>query len=431
MPEDPNAKLNEALLDDPEGIPKGRLEAVLTEAPRWLIVAAGLAYATGFLIVSAFLESFGVRDTTGEFLRLRYLTVGFYFLMFLGSLLVIAVSLIGAARQHGDELKVARANGKHSHGKGDGSKILKDDATQTMQAFSGFNRFWHAAVRYLNFLAVLALLVGFASFPRNSSPLLWLAGFVCLTLFGTVGLTWLWQSFTGVWKKGFRRKLLALWQKLCTALAAYKSGALLISTFVAIALVFLDAVILRLFHVRLKELFRLETLLFVIFLFMLGYVLYHTFFRRPSLSERAHRIFMGTRIALSLALYYLCVLSFSYGIYPLMSGAKGGGYFGDAGYIVLVLRGQARPLPDTLMSTPTECNCRSQSKELVLIEQESNVVYVADPEENGGIGMWIKAAIRPTVYEVQMSDILSIEHHPGNLTPRSASASAAHKSQTP
>src|ERR1039458_10070765 len=96
--EDPATKDDEFELIT-EDAPKRVLESVLSEAPRWLFVVVGVAYSTGFLVVSMYMESFGVKDTAGEFLRLQYLTIGFYFLIFLASLMAISVTLVGAHRQ--------------------------------------------------------------------------------------------------------------------------------------------------------------------------------------------------------------------------------------------------------------------------------------------------------------------------------------------
>ena len=59
----------------------------------WFFVFLGFTYATGFVIVSTYLGSFGVQDATGDILRLKYLQVGFYFLFFLGSLVVMTFAL--------------------------------------------------------------------------------------------------------------------------------------------------------------------------------------------------------------------------------------------------------------------------------------------------------------------------------------------------
>jgi hypothetical protein len=392
--------------------------AVITEAPRWLFVVVGVAYATGFLVVSAYLRTFGITDTTGEFLRLRYFAIGFYFLVFLGSVMTMCVSLVGAHRlaQEGE-----------------------DKATQTKAADNYPTSFINALFRYLLFLVFIALMVGFAPFQQSTWPRLLLAASVCLTLLGTVWLNLLVKLYKIGVGKAVSRSIKALCNSMKEHPAAWVLG---------VALLALDTIIVIIFKVPYRDLWRVETALFVIWVSMLGYVIYHTFFRRPGLPVNAHKMFMGVRVALSLALYYLCVLSFAHGIYPLMSGEKGGGYFADAGRVVIVLRGDVRPLPEALMEKvptpvvpaaqplavstkekaarkkgrtspdrvqnaateqlPTRSN---RSYELVLIEQEPTALYVADPNEKGGAECWIKAGIRPIVYEVQMSDVAGLEHH--------------------
>jgi hypothetical protein len=378
-----------------EDTPKRLMESVLSEAPRWLFAVAGVAYSTGFLVVSVYLESFGVKDTSGEFLRLRYLTIGFYFLMFLGTLMTILVTLVGAHQQRAEDTAASAHPTKRSYGWGD------DEEVRPEQLSPSKSRFIQALWRYLLFLVVIALVAGFADFPSSIWPLLVLLIFVFLTLFGTISI----DKFEKLRKTSTRAEA-----RRALLTDVYEPPKAIMTQWLFAVLVVLGMVTLFMFRVRFIGLVvHAETYLFVTLLLALGYVIYHSIFRRPGLSEKDHRMFMGTRIALSLALYYLCVLSFANGIYPLMSVEKGGGYFGNAGRVILVLRGNALPLPEGLMDRSKSCN---RTRELVLIEQEPSVIYIADPLEKGGTQNWVRAANRPTVYEVQMSDILSIEHRP-------------------
>jgi hypothetical protein len=354
-----------------------------------------------------YMESFGVKDTAGEFLRLQYLTIGFYFLIFLASLMAISVTLVGAHRQRLNELESRSPSANHSRDR-------QHKEQQQPRRDSAKSRFIQALYRYLLFLIVIALVFGFGEFPHDKRPIVLLLAFVCLTLLGTVLISRVAQGVSQL-KNG--HGVSETWRTLRTGV--YQPPKPFLGHALFVILFVLGFVILPMFHVRIRQLAeRAETYLFVILLVMLGYVLYHSFFRRRGLPEKDHRMFMGTRIALILSLYYLCVLSFAYGIYPLMSASKGGGYFGDAGRVALVLRENERPLPDKLMDKAGRCN---RTIELVLIEHEPNVLYVADPSDDGGADKWIRAAFRPTVYEVQMADILSVEHRPAPALKQQAS----------
>jgi hypothetical protein len=101
-----------------------------------------------------------------------------------------------------------------------------------------------------------------------------------------------------------------------------------------------------------------------------------------------------------------------------MSPARGGGNFQSSGRVVLVFRHQETGLPDGLMTSAGSCELR-RSNALIIIAQNPTYLYVADPEDPikaGGAQGWVKPDIRPTVYELQMADIISIEHQPHNMT---------------
>jgi hypothetical protein len=49
--------------------------------PYWFLAFVGLIYASGFLVVSSFLETFGIRDAGADLWKTRYIHIGVFCLM--------------------------------------------------------------------------------------------------------------------------------------------------------------------------------------------------------------------------------------------------------------------------------------------------------------------------------------------------------------
>ena len=186
----------------------------------------------------------------------------------------------------------------------------------------------------------------------------------------------------------------------------------------------------------------LPVVILALFLMTLGWLSYRALFPRPELSKGEHRGYMAVRAALGVPIYYLCVLTFAYGMYPFMSVSKAGGYFAGSEFVRLAVRqtrdvrqimhgSDSRPQPDTaarqvegsqapLEVLPAELMASDiLSKPLVLLEENSSTVFVADPNDppgdhggSAGVRCWTDFQCRPRVFEIQLSNLSRIEHLP-------------------
>jgi hypothetical protein len=95
---------------------KEEIKPFVSHAPALFAVVIGLAYATGFLIVSTYLGSFGIQESTSDILRIKYLQVGFYFLLFFGTLVVLILTLTRAILQKEDHQQYDPSVGEESKG---------------------------------------------------------------------------------------------------------------------------------------------------------------------------------------------------------------------------------------------------------------------------------------------------------------------------
>jgi hypothetical protein len=435
-------------------------ERAWSYGPLAFTLVVGFAYATGFLIVSTYLDSYGIPEETNDFLKLKYLQVGLYFLLFFGSIVVLTLTLIRAfalARSseqskpeeaHGTAIAAVAANEPSTRPSAAvpsdpgtpsprGSSVVEDAATKLHKARQQSARtVMFALPVWIEFLLFIYVTVGFAEpnqTGRESMP--WVASLVAVCFVSMATIYWLGRDLA-------RRNP-----------DADKIAGLLYLLVVLIIEPYLGWHVIRPFDGKLIDFVKLDSeplLILFILLFTLGFLLYRTVFPRSEFGDEEHRSYMPLRIALGLPLYYLCVLTFAYSIYPFMSVSKAGGYFAGSEFVRLTLREphpkhtsegcQARGAVEPCIATngtgaPAEASqvwsdalpkalmeSNTQSKPLVLIEENSTSVFVADPPDPtdppanssapGGVKCWTDFQCRPTVYEIQTSSLTRIDHIP-------------------
>lgn len=81
--------MEEDKIDSGPGSPKGNTEkggfAAVERILQVLSITFVITYISGYLVTSTFLNSYGIAADTSEFLKARYLYVGFLYLLFLAS----------------------------------------------------------------------------------------------------------------------------------------------------------------------------------------------------------------------------------------------------------------------------------------------------------------------------------------------------------
>ncbi len=372
----------------------------------WFAALVGLAYATGYLIVSTYLNSFGIEDASGDILRLRYLQVGFYFLIFLGSLVVLTTYLFRELFSQSEE----------------------GDSSPHISALS--------IPVWILFLLAIYMAVVFGEPSRTGRESLpWVASLVAVSFSVSTLLYWFRTKFS------LRNPDFSIVNRVFYLLLLLIVGAL-------------GWKVTQPFEAKVKEFLVLEwemVLILLVFMAALGWMFYRAAFRRPEMSARVHAQYMPLRAALGLPLYYLCVMTFAYGVYPFVSTSKAGGYYADSELIKLEVRTPGNdqtgipvrrsdtdltkaPWPKPHLSSrsvytfqpqgevlpPELMEAASESKPLVLIEENSDAIFVADPSEPAnpppghfrGVKCWTDFECRPRVFEIQLLNLLRVEHIP-------------------
>ena len=62
-------------------VPPGNRSDLSRTIPYWFIALVGLIYASGFIVVSSFLETHGLRDAGSDLWKIRYIRIGVFCLM--------------------------------------------------------------------------------------------------------------------------------------------------------------------------------------------------------------------------------------------------------------------------------------------------------------------------------------------------------------
>ncbi len=392
--------------------PPGELKESLSHASSWFFVAVGFAYATGFIIVSSYLGSFGVQDATGEILRIKYLQIGFYFLFFFGSLVLLSLVTLRAVIHYRTALR---------------SKVEKKNLG-LMRMMSLLLPVW------IVFLFVIYLVVGFADpheTGRQSLP--YVALLVATSAMGCAAVYGLDKALRVKLDRHDRYFLGITW-------IAY--------LLLLISVLWISYWVIEPLRTKLLEFVLLQwpiIFILIVYLAVLGWIGYRAVIPRPEMKLDEHKQNMWLRVSIALPIYYLCVLSFAYGVYPFLSVSKAGGYYAGSELVKLTIRpsnaGQSddpiQPAGSGARAGSRQNNKTKQGqqvgrppnmppeimdpeKQWVLIEENSRSIFVADsndpkdppPGHPRGVKCWTDFACRPRVFEISMRNVVRIEHLP-------------------
>lgn len=330
------------------------LRALLKHSPTIGLVISAVIYATGFLIVFIFHDSYRLRAVDTDLFKVRFFHVGIMFAALLGNIAFPIVAFATYIR-------------------------YRDGPPKWVLGPLGIIAF---TIMIFNFLFVLFFL------PPGTFRNWNVQSGLIATVVIPVGLGFLLMFIKRLQRPVVRtivRVVVLIALPTCTALIAKDSLADIAEMFwpAACWFVFLAGVMAALIVVLAK----------------LGDEVRET---------HEQRLRMGFCIAIFALLYFLAINSFALGLYNFIPSAKGGGDFRKGRVILRLSDESASIFPfDLLDHSPNRCET---TKELVFIEGTSNAIYLADPDENGGPAKWRSGvAQRPSVIEFKR-DKITIEY---------------------
>jgi hypothetical protein len=338
---------------------------MLGKIPQWFIPTLGFIYATGFLINITFLDRFGLRESSGEFFKVKYLHSGILFWL-LPTIILAPVYGFYLVWQFG-----------------------KDEINKGQPIFKVYVP---SAILLTNLLFV------FYVFAVFTPP-----GFVAqrefvlpaMFLFTVLGIIATRVGIGKLVKKG-------LSEEFGEKINIYTRWVL------CIAIVFiLDWYALGGFLRFLWDIFLNGGVYFFLFLLTAAFLAERVRVRTKQYADYRMRITLQILGGcLVIAAYYLSVLAFTLRIYPYIPVTKGGGDYVGAPNVILCFQGNNEKLavPNLVGATLNDC---IPSKELQIIEESTTSVFVADPKDADGPESW-RVGKKPVVYEVRRDKVGSI-----------------------
>jgi hypothetical protein len=339
----------------------------LEKLPQWFIPIIGFIYATGFLLVITFFDQFGLRESSGDFFKIKYLHVGILFWLLP---LILMAPLYSAYL-----MSCFRKDNENNAG--NGSYTLN---TPTV-------------LLSVNLLFVFYIFAVFAPQGYISKHELIIPIMFTVTIVGITFIRMIIQKLAIAW---------GLTHRHSDDFQRYAKWGLLL-----FIVVFLDWYALY------------DTLDFIWEVFWSGKYVFLFFLTAVIIAERTRDRIQQMKdwrqqyalqviaVCLIIATYYLSVLMFAIRLYPYIPVSKGGGDYVDAPNVMLCFQEvNAKFILPELLSSPHHNEC-IKSRPLQIIEESSTSVFVADPDDAGGPKEW-RTGKKPKVYEVRKDKVGSI-----------------------
>ena len=389
----------------------GKTYQIFRVVPYMFLTIVGIFYAAGFLVVSSYLNSYGIRYSADEFWRARYIHIGFW---------CLSITILGVGTPLA--LSFIRLHWPKDSGSVITTRLgmfillfLLWNFEAFILAFSMLTRRTHEADKPPGLIYLLALLVitilgivvsrHFRNKIAESSDD---KKETTKTIFPNIGVTFYFSD----------RKEAAIWV-----------GKLILIG-LSIVVAFLDVMIARPYFGMLGEMFKYqgEPLVFLLGCHFLLWFLPHRMFvisMKMNMTESVKIGAWGICFLLALPLLYVTIIAFSIGIYPYIPAMRGGGDYTDVAHVVAYLS-NARVVgefpfieetSDTMQvrspnaRTPgstqlTEREGGIHTKPLIVIEETPSDIFVALPDDADGPYAWRrKRKNRPVVYRLSRENI--------------------------
>jgi len=340
----------------------------LGTVPHWFIPIIGFIYATGFLIVITFFDRFGIRESSGDFFKIKYLHVGILFLLL--AILTIA-PLYGAylSSQFRKDCKCENT----------GNQVFKIYAPSVLL---------EANLLFVFYIVLVFAPTGYITQHEFIIPMMFFCTFIGISFIRQITK----KLVDSQW---FPEKHIENFESV---------GRWVLLLFI---IIILDWSALEDISASLWEIFWSGKYVFLWFSTAI-YIAERIRVRLKNIKDSRQRYTLKVMaVCLLIATYYLSVLTFAVRLYPYIPVAKGGGDYVDAPNVIMCFRETNTKfiLPD-LLSAPAPYEC-IKSRPLQIIEESATSVYVADPNDAGGAKEW-RAGKKPKVYEVSKDKIGSI-----------------------
>ena len=328
-----------------------RKKSLLELLPAWIAIATGVIFAAGFLVVLAFLDRFGIRESGADFWKVRYIHIGILCLYFP---FVLNGTIFG--------LHYFIKNGDHDQR-------------------SMWQRSIPIGFLLLNFEVLCFTFLMFtdklnAGAIAGLTPLLWILGLTVggITVFGLIE-----KLIDGDQGKNG--------EKVETSETSGQAFTVITRWSLTVIVVVLDVWFFNDFWHTKGETQVNYILVYVClcFFFAIALTAASNYYRKQSTRERSAAVMCISSAVLGPSLY-LVIASFAYGVFQHIPATRGGGDFTNSPTVVVHFKPVSSP--STVSKLPQVLPAPATTKPLVLIEENSWGFYFADPTEADGPSKW-------------------------------------------
>lgn len=347
--------------------------------PQWILAGTAIIYATGFLIVLAFLDRFGIREAGADFWKARYIHIG---------ILCVAFPLI----LNGTILSLVHLV---FHGKFNKSAM--------------WQRLLPIGLLVINLEIVCFVLIMLTNrVPGGTSiagfiPLRWI---LAATLLGVPALLLVERIIEKVSGRVPKDD-----SELSSVSQSFAVNARWILTLVVACLdvwYFID------FKGTVTGVQPVLALTYIGFSILLGVMVSTVaIYEKRQMEEGRRKAITVLAAAVVGPFFYLVVLAFSYGVFQNIPSTRGGGDYTMAPRVVVTFK--AAPATATVDGRYFDKTRPNITIPLVLIEETGWALYLADPQDAGGPSEWKEIGGRkPEILVVNKSEVSKIHSESRN-----------------
>ena len=353
-----------------------------TRVPQFFITFVGVIYATGFFALYTFFSHFGLKGTGIEFFKVKYLHIGFIYLLLVAITITPIVTMLYLRKLDKDSNGEGSKNvTKHSKGK----DVSRFSFASTIVVFNMLLSFYIFA-----FFAPYKFIVERTlSIPKYC----WISMVFLFTIFGLIIIRRSREYIIETYSAKFVNA--ARWF-LC-----------------AFIIIMLDIPLLYGLFDHLWEMIINGGLYFIFIMFLISYISWRLLFIKGNYEKEKRPAVYILAACVLLAFYYISVFTFGLRIYSYMPASKGGGDYSSVPNIIVGFQGSMYSLPKEIIN-PCYKNLNTShyslcSIEMKLIEESSTSIFLAIPEDAGGPTKWreIRGG-KPRIYEIRRENIASI-----------------------
>lgn len=351
--------------------------------PQWFVALFAVVYLSGYLVDFFFCSSWGISETAGDLLRLRYIQIGISVVL---CYLILAGPSLFAILRYTE------------------SVILPNDLTPEQKTTRRVD-FFLSAFRMFYLISIYAAFLFIPShYFRQHRIRIWA---VVSLIFIVLAVYIYFDSWIKRTKPASpeitARRLQSLYLRqdvqritLCCGLAAV--------TLVS------DYFIFEGVAPKLIECLTHFGFVFILFCILFGTVLYRMISQiqrvpdRPNLPEYSIGV-----LSLLLVIFYLSLVSYTNFIFPYVPSAKGGADFANARLVRLELKSAESATPSA------DGAGAALPGNLIIVYSTSLATYFADTSNGNSACKWRTGDLHPKIIQVQQSAIKSIEISPEDL----------------